>query len=358
MERVALDEWQVVAAIDSLPPGQEVSTRLLGTDLSLMRPAGTIVAAWPAASGKALPVCVRHGHVWTTLGSPAQPLFDLPRPLTAAVSIPVDVPPHRVLDAFLDEDAEAPHPYCVVRHQPAAGLAGLFVQPVEDGRCIVHLLARDAASVAAAQLEFAQLKPILENQTPQCRPLSGISAWYPVASSGDLVPRHIFHTALAGQELALWRDDSGLANVWENRCPHRGVRLTIGANLGTGLRCRYHGWQFASGSGQCTTLSAQVRTYPCVERHGLVWTSLAGAPEDIPDVGATSWQPVRAVFVEAPMAVIAAELPEQDGLKLFLQPVSETQTVIHGLSGDPAISLRRHDEVLTRLRDRIEAGAA
>ncbi|HMA52579.1 MAG TPA: Rieske (2Fe-2S) protein [Magnetospirillaceae bacterium] len=193
------------------------------------------------------------------------------------------------------------------------------------------------------------------------------SSWYPVASGSDLVARHIFHTALEGQELALWRDDAGLANVWENRCPHRGVRLTMGANLGTELRCQYHGWRFSSGSGQCASIPAhpgfvpsqglRVKTYPCVERHGLVWTSLGEAEADIPDLGTAAWQPLRALFVEAPMAAVAPQLPEQDGLMLFLQPVSETQTVIHGLSADPAFSLRQHDDALTRLRDRIESAA-
>jgi phenylpropionate dioxygenase-like ring-hydroxylating dioxygenase large terminal subunit len=183
-----------------------------------------------------------------------------------------------------------------------------------------------------------------------------MNGWHPVAGGDDLVSRHIFHTALNGRELALWRDDAGLANVWENRCPHRGVRLTIGTNLGTGLRCRYHGWRFASGSGRCG--EARVATYPCVERHGLVWTTLDDAPEDIPDPGAGTWQPLRAIFVEAPLAAVAPHLPRQSGLALFLQPVSDAQTVIHGLSADPAFSPRQHDEALTRLRDRIEEGAA
>ncbi len=192
-----------------------------------------------------------------------------------------------------------------------------------------------------------------------------MSAWFPVARSADLAARHIFHTALNGQELALWRDDAGLANAWENRCPHRGVRFTIGANLGRELRCQYHGWRFASGSGQCTAIPAhpgfspsqglKATTFPCVERHGLVWTSLAEAPEDIPDLGTATLRPLRAIFVEAPLAAVEADLPQRAGLILLLQPVSDGQTVIHGLSADLTTSLRQQDETLTRLRDRIES---
>lgn len=354
MDRVAQDEWHVVAALDALPLGQEVITRLLGTDLTLVRPAGDIVAAWPAASGRALPVCIRHGHVWTSLGNPARPLFDLPRPVFPAGSMPVGISLPRALEAFAESGAGQPHPCCVL-----TGETGLFIQPVGDKSCILHLVTAGEAGRADWQLEVARLKPILESQAPERqRRDARATSWYPLASSGDLVLRHIFHTALHGQELALWRDDSGLANVWENRCPHRGVRLTIGANLGTELRCQYHGWRFSSGSGQCIGIPARVATYPCVERYGLVWSTLDGAPEDIPDLGAVHWQPLRAMFVEAPLSAVAAELPEKDDLKLLLQPVSDHQTVIHGLSADPAIlSLHRHDQILVRLRDRIEEAA-
>ncbi len=107
-DRVALDEWHVVASLSSLPVGQEVATRLLDTDLTLLRSAGDIVAAWPAASGRALPVCIRYGHVWTSLGTPAKPLFDLPefaepdRRNVMAGSVAVHVSPPRAVENFLD----------------------------------------------------------------------------------------------------------------------------------------------------------------------------------------------------------------------------------------------------------------
>jgi phenylpropionate dioxygenase-like ring-hydroxylating dioxygenase large terminal subunit len=32
----------------------------------------------------------------------------------------------------------------------------------------------------------------------------------------------------------------------ENRCLHRGVRLSIGVNDGRELTCQYHGWRYSS----------------------------------------------------------------------------------------------------------------
>ncbi len=109
--------------------------------------------------------------------------------------------------------------------------------------------------------------------------------WHPVARSDDLAPRHVFHGLLNGRELALWRADDGYVNVWENRCLHRGVRLTLGHNEGHELRCQYHGWRYANRSAGCTYIPAHPAdaparticnvTFPMVERYGLVWTGEA-----------------------------------------------------------------------------------
>ena len=113
------------------------------------------------------------------------------------------------------------------------------------------------------------------------------------------MPRHVAHTALLGQELAVWRADDGTVNAWENRCPHRGVRLSIGTNLGHALKCRYHGWTYESGSARCIAIpchprltpaaAIRVRAYPCAERQGFVWVRLAeeGGGDGGIDIGAS-----------------------------------------------------------------------
>ena len=82
------------------------------------------------------------------------------------------------------------------------------------------------------------------------------AAWYPVASIDDLPFRHVYHGQLLGQELAIWRADDGNVNVWENRCLHRGVRLSIGINDGAELNCQYHGWRYANRTAGCTYIPA------------------------------------------------------------------------------------------------------
>ncbi len=112
--------------------------------------------------------------------------------------------------------------------------------------------------------------------------------WFPICGPQDLPEHHVLETALLGRELAVWRASGGRLNVWENRCPHRGMRLTMGANLGTELRCAYHGYRFADGSGRCTAVPAHpgnvppaamcARTYPFAELQGLIWSTLGSAP--------------------------------------------------------------------------------
>ncbi len=125
---------------------------------------------------------------------------------------------------------------------------------------------------------------------------------------------------LLGQELALWRDDAGAVNAWANRCPHRGVRLSIGIHTGGELRCRYHGWRFAAGSGRCTLIPAHPGQKPAstlhatvhraVERHGYVWVGLGRELESprLPVHAAASATTLRSMFVNAPADAVRPRL--------------------------------------------------
>ena len=143
--------------------------------------------------------------------------------------------------------------------------------------------------------------------------------WYPIASSDDLPPRHVYQGQLLGRELAVWRADDGNVNVWENRCLHRGVRLSIGVNEGGELKCQYHGWRYANRSAGCTYIPAhpadaparriQNRTYPVREAYGLIWSAANDDQPFRPFPGAEGhdWFPLRPIPVNAaPEDVLAA----------------------------------------------------
>ena len=107
------------------------------------------------------------------------------------------------------------------------------------------------------------------------------SQWFPVASISDLPFRHVFQAQLLGREYAVWRADDGYVNIWENRCLHRGVRLSIGINEGSELKCQYHGWRYANRTAGCTYIPAHPadapsrticnNTYQSQEKYGMIW---------------------------------------------------------------------------------------
>lgn len=104
-------------------------------------------------------------------------------------------------------------------------------------------------------------------------------AWYVGAASSQLRDAPVAIT-LHGAPIVLFRDADGRPHALQDRCPHRGVALSLGTlNDGT-IACAYHGWRF-DGAGQCrhipslradqTIKSAPVRRYPVVEQDGYVW---------------------------------------------------------------------------------------
>ncbi len=214
------------------------------------------------------------------------------------------------------------------------------------------------------------------------------TAWYPIAAETDLPFRHVFHAILLGQEFAVWRADDDTINVWENRCLHRGVRLSIGINEGNQLKCQYHGWRYANGTAACTYIPAHPanapprtirnRTYPVRRAYGLVWSGIDPTDEfpKFTALAAAEPLPLRAIPVNASPAETLAGLGSLDSARqtgvltcetpdaiYLVQPVSTNRSVIRGLlkhavpREDHLATLRHYNDVLTSLRARIEAAA-
>ena len=111
-------------------------------------------------------------------------------------------------------------------------------------------------------------------------------AWYPVLPSWRLGEGAVGITRL-GQNLAVWRGADGQVRAIEDRCPHRGARLSLGWNLGDRLACWYHGFEVDGGGtvvkvpavGTCDLEGkACVRSYAAVERNGAVFVWFGSGP--------------------------------------------------------------------------------
>ncbi len=116
---VVLDEWHPIAALAEITPSIVHRTLLLGDSVSYTRTAAGDPLVWrsgnetsgdiaPASVVEPLATCVKYGYVWTTLGCPRRPLFDIPecdepdRRTLNGGSIIVQTSAPRAVENFLD----------------------------------------------------------------------------------------------------------------------------------------------------------------------------------------------------------------------------------------------------------------
>jgi phenylpropionate dioxygenase-like ring-hydroxylating dioxygenase large terminal subunit len=115
--------------------------------------------------------------------------------------------------------------------------------------------------------------------------------WQPAALTPELTEGGApLPLRLLGEDLVLFRDDSGRPGLLGIHCAHRGADLSYGRLEDGGLRCIYHGWLY-DRAGRCleqpgepagSTFHERIRhtAYPCVEAGGIIFTYMG--PSDPP----------------------------------------------------------------------------
>jgi nitrite reductase/ring-hydroxylating ferredoxin subunit len=162
--------------------------------------------------------------------------------------------------------------------------------------------------------------------------------WLPVALSTGVEAGTSNGTRLFGREIVVWRDADGTVHAWEDRCPHRGMRLSLGFVRGDRIACLYHGWQYDT-AGQCRYIPAhpqlsppetiRVRAYDVVEWLGMIWVRNDGSRNGEPPVDRTVTE-IRSITIECAPERLAAYL-----LEARLTPFAETGD---GPTGPSALS--------------------
>lgn len=119
------------------------------------------------------------------------------------------------------------------------------------------------------------------------------NAWYVAAYSED-VGEALFARRILDEPVLLYRTAEGTPVAMLDRCPHRFAYLSKSRRLGDEIECIYHGLRFGP-DGACTRspyhASApdhiRVRTFPVVERWGMIWIWMADPaladPAEVPD---------------------------------------------------------------------------
>lgn len=182
------------------------------------------------------------------------------------------------------------------------------------------------------------------------------TGWIPLALSREIEAGTSTGAVLNGAEIVVWRDTSGNPHTWEDRCPHRGMKMSFGFVRGDHIACLYHGWEFGE-TGHCQKIPAHpaldvpkticVKTYSVAEAAGMIWVHApldAEAPDAPTDFPATA---VRSLYLDAPLDATIGALPaifgapaEVEGaiatittdavtLRIGLQPVSATRCALH-----------------------------
>lgn len=140
-----------------------------------------------------------------------------------------------------------------------------------------------------------------------------LDRWVAVGLSEHFVPESASGTTVGSHDLAVWRGADGKARVWENRCPHRGMRLSYGFVRGNRLRCLYHGWAY-EGDGACAAIPAhpdltppktiKTTVFDSAEEAAMIWVTASGnvvSPEFPGD-----WIGCRSVAVDASFDIVTS----------------------------------------------------
>lgn len=137
--------------------------------------------------------------------------------------------------------------------------------------------------------------------------------WTPVDLASRLRRGRTLATRVAGEKVVLFRDAQGALGAMIDRCPHRGVALSLGRVTERGtLECPFHGWEMEK-DGACARvpwcdLSEEKRTrlsatgLPVREAGGLLWiftgTDAHGEEPDLPEALAEDGRWSRYFLVE------------------------------------------------------------
>ena len=118
--------------------------------------------------------------------------------------------------------------------------------------------------------------------------------WYAILESNEVRKGKPIGVTRMGEKMVVWRDTRGTVTIMSDKCPHRGVQLSVGVLNGDCIQCPFHGFEFDT-SGACTLVPAngrnaeppkamKVHTYPTREAHGFIYLWWGEPRESYPEL--------------------------------------------------------------------------
>ena len=122
------------------------------------------------------------------------------------------------------------------------------------------------------------------------------NVWTIIGAASELSATRPLPIKVAGEQLVLFRDATGAPAALSDRCPHRGVALSLGKVKDGCVECPFHGWRFGGdGSNRGVPWNPEAKkehlgvlSFPVRELGGLLWlyTAPGAAPHEpeLPEV--------------------------------------------------------------------------
>jgi nitrite reductase/ring-hydroxylating ferredoxin subunit len=110
--------------------------------------------------------------------------------------------------------------------------------------------------------------------------------------------------------LVVFRSRSGQIGALDDICPHRRMKLSLGAVCGERLQCSYHGWTFdCQGNGQSPgtpKMFASANCYDVRAAYGAIWVKPRTARAEFPLFATEGFQTMRPLsyHVQAPLELV------------------------------------------------------
>ncbi|HSN30677.1 MAG TPA: aromatic ring-hydroxylating dioxygenase subunit alpha [Kofleriaceae bacterium] len=106
--------------------------------------------------------------------------------------------------------------------------------------------------------------------------------WYAICRPQDIPRKKPLALRRLGEDIVLFRDGTGRVVCMQDRCPHKGTKLSLGKVTKEGrIACGYHGFEYDS-DGECVAIPALghdaripkgmcTKTYRVAEKYQLIW---------------------------------------------------------------------------------------
>jgi phenylpropionate dioxygenase-like ring-hydroxylating dioxygenase large terminal subunit len=191
-EKATLNQWYCIEELQDVAVGRSAS-RLLGTDLSIVRTGDGDITVTIAGSATRLPTRQRYGCLWTTLGAPTADLLPVPeadetdRRVIVCGAISVKSSGLRIVENFLD-----------MAHFPFVHTDILGAEPHTEVTQYTTEIRRDVDEVWATNCQFFQ-------------PQAALSA------TGGIMTQYMYRVANPFATI-LYKTCPNAANRWDVIC--------------------------------------------------------------------------------------------------------------------------------------------